>query len=127
MVHEMSVIRGTGSPHTPEDASWTFLTNHAHVLMAIASDPNLRVRDLADRVGITERAALRILGELEASAYLERHRIGRRTSYRLRLDQPMRHPMERTHPIRALVEALAGSDGEASQGIDRLERDAEPD
>ena len=88
------------------DAPWTFLTNHAHVLRALAADPDMRVRELAGAVGITERAALRILGDLETSGYVTRERVGRRTHYRLRLDQAMRHPMERGLPVAALLHAL---------------------
>lgn len=87
---------------------WTFLTNHAHVLLCLAVDPELRVRDIATRVGITERAALRILGDLADAGYLERTRVGRRNVYRLRLDGPMRHPVESDRPVRALVESFAG-------------------
>jgi predicted ArsR family transcriptional regulator len=61
---------------------WTFLTNHAHVLFCLAERPDdVRVRDVAVRVGITERAVQRILGELEAAGYLERSRVGRRSVY----------------------------------------------
>ena len=88
--------------------TWTFLTNHAHVLVTLAADPEIRVRDLADRVGVTERAALRILHDLEAAGFVHRERDGRRTHYRLRLDRPMRHPIEASLPVRALVDALAG-------------------
>lgn len=86
---------------------WTFLTNHAHVLICVASDPALRVRDLAGRIGITERAVLRILGDLEAAGFIWRERYGRRTRYGLRLDQSMRHPVEAPRPVRALIEAFA--------------------
>lgn len=93
-------------PHHGEPAAWTFLTNHAHVLLCIAGDPALRVRDVADRVGITERATMRIIGDLVAAGYLARQRTGRRTTYRLRLDRPMRHPVEAVRSVRVLVEAL---------------------
>jgi DNA-binding transcriptional ArsR family regulator len=86
---------------------WTFLTNHAHVLLCLAADPGLRVRDIADRVGITERAALRILADLADAGYLERVRVGRRNAYRLRLDGPMRHPVESGRPVRTLVDSFA--------------------
>lgn len=89
--------------------SWTFLTNHAHVLVCLRVDPTLRVRDLADRVGITERAAHRILADLSRSGYLTRVRDGRRNRYQLNLDHPMRHPVERSKPVRDLIEALATS------------------
>lgn len=90
---------------------WTFLTNHAHVLVTLAADPEIRVRDLADRVGITERAALRILRDLEVAAFIHRERDGRRTHYRLRLDRPMRHPIESARPVRVLVDALTDASG----------------
>jgi DNA-binding transcriptional ArsR family regulator len=87
-------------------AGWTFLTNHGHVLVCLAATPELRVRDIAERVGITERATLRILGDLEAAGYLEREREGRRTRYRPRLDRPLRHPVEAGLTVRTIVDAL---------------------
>ena len=86
---------------------WTFLSNHGHVLLCLACQPGIRVRDIADKVGITERAVLRILAELEAAGYIGRQHAGRRTLYRAHLDRPMRHPVESTRPVRVLVEALA--------------------
>jgi hypothetical protein len=86
---------------------WTFLTNHGHVLLCLAADPGVRVRDIAERVGVTERAALRILHDLVADGYLERTRIGRRSHYRLSLDRPLRHPVEASLAVRTLVDALA--------------------
>jgi DNA-binding transcriptional ArsR family regulator len=88
---------------------WTFLTNHAHILICLHADPTVRVRDLADLVGITERAAHRILGDLIRAGYVTRERDGRRNRYRLSLHLPMRHPLERTTPVCELVEALASS------------------
>ena len=93
-------------PHRPapsSQASWTFLTNHAHVLICIARDPEIRVRDLADLVGITERAVMRIVGELEESGYLERQRDGRRNRYRIRDNLPLRHSIERHRSVAALL------------------------
>lgn len=90
--------------------TWTFLTNHAHVLVCLRSDPTLRVRDLADRVGITERAAHRILTDLTRSGYVSKERDGRRNKYRLNLDHPMRHPLERSKLVRDLLDALASTD-----------------
>ncbi|MFM8884113.1 MAG: helix-turn-helix transcriptional regulator [Solirubrobacterales bacterium] len=90
-------------------ADWTFLTNHAHVLICIAQDPNARLRDVADRVGITERAAQRIVADLVDAGYLERSREGRRNSYRLNPDLPLRHPIEREHSIGEVIELLAGT------------------
>lgn len=90
-------------PMPAPQASWTFLTNHAHVLICIARDPEIRVRDLADLVGITERAVMRIVGELEESGYLERQRDGRRNRYRVRDNLPLRHPIERHRTVSALL------------------------
>ena len=88
-------------------AEWTFLTNHAHVLLCIARDTHLRLREIADRVGITERAAQRIVAELVDAGYLARERNGRRNHYTLDTSRPMRHPVEEGHPVSRLVEAFA--------------------
>ena len=74
--------------------SWTFLSNHAHVLLCIASDPAVRLRDVAERVGITERAVQKIVSELEDGGALTRIREGRRNSYVIHADCPLRHPIE---------------------------------
>ena len=84
-------------------ATWTFLTNHAHVLLCIARECDVRVRDLADRVGITERAVQRIVAELEEEGYLTRGRDGRRNVYDVRRDQPLRHPIERHRSVDSLI------------------------
>nr|WP_246641174.1 winged helix-turn-helix domain-containing protein [Nonomuraea harbinensis] len=78
---------------------WTFLTNHAHVLLCIARDPGVRIRDVAARVQITERAAQRILADLTAAGYLTASREGRRNRYRLNPTLPLRHPLEQDHQI----------------------------
>ncbi len=88
-------------------AGWTFLTNHAHVLLALTRDPGLRLRDVAVQVGITERATQRILSELEAGGYVARRRVGRRNVYDLHVDLPLRHPLERMHTVARLIEALS--------------------
>ena len=90
-------------------AGWTFLTNHAHVLLTLAADPQLRIRDVAARVGITERAAQRILHDLVVAGYLEREKHGRRNTYRLALDRPLRHPVEARHTVGELVEVLCSA------------------
>lgn len=87
--------------------TWTFLTNHAHVLLAIAAEPDLRLRDVAERIGITERAAQRIVSELEKEGYLSIRRVGRRNHYRVHATRPMRHPAERHHKIGELLGVLA--------------------
>jgi DNA-binding MarR family transcriptional regulator len=86
--------------------SWTFLTNHAHVLLAIARTPDLRVREIAELVGVTERTAMQIVVDLEEAGYLERERLGRRNRYRVRKHQQLRHPLEEHHDVSELLDAL---------------------
>ena len=97
-----------------QPSQWTFLTNHAHVLICIARDPSVRLRDVADAVGITERAAQRIVQELEAEGYLEHERVGRRNYYRLNPQLPLRHPLEREHRVAELLASI-GATTTASQ------------
>ncbi|MDA8293145.1 MAG: winged helix-turn-helix domain-containing protein [Actinomycetota bacterium] len=87
--------------------SWTFLTNHGHVLVCIAQDPGMRGRDIAERVGITERAAQAIIADLVAAGYVTRKRVGRRNSYEIHPDVPVRHPVEQPHRVGELLAALA--------------------
>ena len=68
---------------SPGRPTWTFLSNHAHVLLLLAKDPEIRLRDVANQVGITERAVQRIVADLEADRYIERERQGRRNHYRV--------------------------------------------
>jgi DNA-binding IscR family transcriptional regulator len=89
-------------------ADWTFLTNHAHVLLCVARDPGARLRDVADAVGITERAAQRIVADLVEAGYLERTREGRRNRYRLNPDQPLRHSLESDHAVGDILRVLTG-------------------
>ncbi len=79
--------------------SWTFLTNHGLVLLCVARDPRMRLRDIADCVGITERATHRIVTELEAAGYLTRHRDGSRNYYELHPEVPLRHPTGDEHQV----------------------------
>ena len=82
---------------------WTFLSNHAHVLVCLALDPDGRLRDVATEVGITERAVQGIVGDLEHAGVILRERQGRRNTYRPRLDAPLRHPLEAHRPVGALL------------------------
>src|SRR4051812_35499807 len=75
--------------------NWVFLTNHAHVLLCIARDPQARTRDIADQVGITERATQRILADLVAEGYVARAKIGRRNRYTVNRRGHLRHPIFR--------------------------------
>lgn len=89
-----------------ERPTWTFLTNHAHVLICIAADPDTLLRDVALRVGITERAAQLIVADLVEGGYVTRTRVGRRNHYQIHPDIPLRHPIEHDHEIGALLAAL---------------------
>lgn len=82
---------------------WTFLSNHGHVLVCLAQDPQARLRDVAVAVGITERAVQKILADLAAAGVVERHREGRRNRYRLHTDRPLRHPLEAHRSVAALL------------------------
>ena len=84
---------------------WTFLTNHAHVLLAVRRDPHARLREIADAVGVTERAVQLILGDLERAGYLRRRKVGRRNEYAV-LGGPLRHPLERGRAVDDLLDAL---------------------
>lgn len=87
-------------------ASLSFLTHHAHVLLCIARDPRIRLRDIAECVGITERAAHRLVVDLERAGYLIRQREGRRNVYDVRTDRPLENPMERGHSLNSLLSPL---------------------
>ena len=88
---------------------WTFLTNHAHTLLCISRDPGIRLRDVADQVGVTERAAQRIVSDLVEAGYLDRRREGRRNIYQIRADRPLRHPVEDGYRIDEILTVLNGN------------------
>jgi MarR family len=85
---------------------WTFLTNHAHVLVCLAEEPDVRGRDIATRVGITERAAQAIVADLVAAGYVTRVRVGRRNRYQVHPEAPLRHPLESDHTVGELLVTL---------------------
>lgn len=86
---------------------WRFLSNHGYTLLCIARDPNMRMRDIADSVGITERAAHRIVSELVEGGYVNRARQGNRNHYEVQPDVPMRHPLVQEHSIGEILAVLA--------------------
>jgi len=86
--------------------SWTFLSNHAHVLLCVAQDAKMRIRDIALEVGITERAVRHIISDLEEAGYIERIRIGRRNSYQIDESLRLRHPIEHHKTIADLIRAI---------------------
>jgi hypothetical protein len=102
----MNHADGNGS--SPQPSGWTFLTNHAHVLFCIAQDPEVRLRDVAIRVGITERAVQRIVTDLEDEGFLAVSKEGRRNRYQIRCDRPLRHPIERHRSVQSLIDLVLG-------------------
>jgi hypothetical protein len=88
--------------------SWTFLTNHAQVLVWIARDPGIRLRDIGERVGITERAAHRIVVELADAGYITRERNGRRNHYTINGHFPVHDPIAREQNVGELLAILDG-------------------
>lgn len=88
-------------------SSWGFLTNHALALVCLERDADARMRDIAECLGVTERAAHRIVCDLCAAGYVEKTRIGARNHYVVDLGGPIRHPLVDGRPVRELVEPLA--------------------
>ena len=86
--------------------SWSFLTNHTQVLLCIARDPETRLRDIAETVGITERAVQRIVADLMESGFVTRERVGRRSRYTLHREARMRHPAQFDHEIGEMLDLL---------------------
>ncbi|MFM7148924.1 MAG: helix-turn-helix transcriptional regulator [Gemmataceae bacterium] len=110
----------------PEHPEWTFLSNHSHVLLVIARDPGIRMREVAEKVGITERAVQRIVAELVAGGYLERERTGRRNHYRVHSHLPLRHSIEKHRNISHLL-ALVLSEEELKALSTRSEEEESPE
>ncbi|HZR15395.1 MAG TPA: MarR family transcriptional regulator [Acidimicrobiia bacterium] len=99
-------------------SEWSFLTNHARVLLCIAHDPGIRLRELAATLGITERSAYSIVTDLAAAGYVVKERDGRRNRYRVRHDLPLREPVVRERTIGELLELLV----ETRPGVRRRTR-----
>ncbi len=97
---------------------WTFLTNHAQVLVCIADDPGVRLRDIGDRVGITERAAHRIVADLAAAGYITRRRNGRRNQYTINTLFPLPDPIAREQNVGELLAILTATHG-SERRVDR--------
>jgi hypothetical protein len=112
----MNSISGNGKLASSGARDWDFLTNHAHVLTCIAHDPGIRLRDIAAAVGITERAAHRIVAELVEEGYVLREREGRRNHYQVVADLPLRHPLLRGGEVGDLLKVLIGAAGPESPG-----------
>jgi hypothetical protein len=98
---------------------WTFLTNYGHVLLCIAADPAIRLRDVAAKVGITERAAQRIVADLIDGGYLEASKQGRRNQYRVNGALPLRHPIEEQSQVAALLALIRPPKGKTASRAQR--------
>jgi predicted transcriptional regulator len=96
------------TPHASSTASFTFLTNHSHVLLLIAANPEMRMREMALSVGITERAVQRIIDELSTTGYLVVTKEGRRNHYSIVTQKPLRHPVEGHCTIGELIHFVHG-------------------
>lgn len=94
----VSPVQLESSPH-----NWTFLTNHSHVLVLLARNPSIVIRQVALDVGITERAVQRIIADLVTGGFIEREKVGRQNHYRIKISQPLRHHLESHRTIGELL------------------------
>jgi predicted transcriptional regulator len=102
---------------------WTFLTNHSHVLLSIANDPEIRLRDIAQNVGITERAAQRIVADLIEGGYLTSAKVGRRNHYTLNPERGLRHPIEQHCRIGSLLSLVNSSNSAVVEPVRPVSHD----
>jgi DNA-binding MarR family transcriptional regulator len=100
-----------------KESGWTFLSNHAHVLICLARNPGVRLREIAETVGITERSAMRVITQLDEAGYLKRDKQGRRNHYTIALDAKFRHPVEAHCTVGQLLEMVL-----TRERVDRLEQ-----
>jgi DNA-binding IclR family transcriptional regulator len=107
----MGQVAESPEPHT----GWTFLTNHARVLVAIAENHSTRIRDIATRCRLTERAVQKIITDLEAGGYLTRTRDGRSNTYRIQPNTSLRHPADGGLPVAELLALLLQHDPEQDE------------
>lgn len=102
---------------------WTFLTNHAHVLLCLVMQPDIRMRDIAAKIGLTERWVQQIIRELAAAGYISRRRNGRRNEYLVHPNLPLRHPLESHRCVQDMLELIQPAPGPEEQ----LDREADAD
>lgn len=86
--------------------AWTFFTNHAHILIVLSQYPGITLREVAIKVGITERAVQKIIDDLEQSGFIEREKLGRSNQYKLILNKPLRHPIEAHKSIKDIIHLI---------------------
>ncbi len=102
----MASEKPPGAGEAPAASRWTFLTNHAHVMILLSQHPQMVLREVAIRVGITERAVQRIIADLEAAGYIDVEKVGRQNRYRILETRALRHPIEAHHTIGELLEMV---------------------
>ena len=102
------VIQDAHDAATSGAGRWGFLSNHAHVLVSVARDPGIRLRDIASGVGVTERAAHRILSQLVEEGYVVREKEGRRNRYAIGPTESLRHPLVEEREVGDLLKVLVG-------------------
>lgn len=95
-------------------SKWTFLSNHSHVLIVLHADPDLVLREVANRVGITERAVQRVVMDLEEGGFIRKEKVGRQNRYEVLTDVPLRHPIESHRKIGDLLALISGDDNDES-------------
>ncbi|WP_161880917.1 helix-turn-helix transcriptional regulator [Deinococcus alpinitundrae] len=93
-------------PPSPHEPSWTFLSNHSRVLLCLSRHPDATLRQVALEVGITERAVQRIVRDLEDAGILIRQRVGRRNTYKIEANRPLRHPLDAHRNVQALLDLM---------------------
>lgn len=120
----MASARDREATESASEHVWTFLSNYAHVLVSIASNPDATLREMAESVGVTERAVHRIVGELEAAGVITRVKEGRRNHYELDLSIPMRHPLESDKTVGDLLAALLPEAEAIALGLRRKKKRA---
>jgi predicted ArsR family transcriptional regulator len=107
-------------------ANWTFLTNHARVLLCIAHDPGARLRDIAASLGITERTAYGIVADLAEAGYVVKHKDGRRNRYQIQAYLPLPEPTRRERTVGEVLALLAGTGAEAVTDAERTHLTSPP-
>lgn len=98
------------------EADWTFLSSHAHVLVCLAENPQAKLRDIADRVGVTERTVMRLITQLDRAGFLKRSRRGRGNHYEIVAREPLRHPIEASCNLEMLLRTVLEAEEKDTAG-----------
>ena len=97
------------SANPGEERPWTLLTSHGRVLLLLAQHPDMRIRDIAESAGLTERSVQGIVSDLETAGYISVKKVGRRNTYRVKRGRPFRHPAEASHTVGELIDVFIAS------------------